>query len=77
MTIFLALMIIGFVAAAATALIKGLMAFFRDGELIRNNDTVPREAFGVQQNRMMTQRVLFQGIAVVLVVVIGTLAGRG
>jgi hypothetical protein len=29
----------------------------------------------VQQNRMMTQRVLFQGIAIVLIMLVGMLAG--
>lgn len=52
------------------------MAFVRDSEFIRRNETVPREAFGLQQNRMMTQRVLFQGIAIFLVVLIGVLAGQ-
>ncbi len=76
MTVFLIVLIGGFVVAAAAALIRGLMAFFRDGEHIRQNEIVPREAFGVLQNRMMAQRVLFQGIAILLVVLLGALAGR-
>ncbi len=74
MTFLLILLIGGFVIAAATALIRGLMAFFRDAEHIRHSGSAPREAFGVQQNRMMAQRVLFQGIAILLVVLVGALA---
>ena len=76
MTFLLVLLIGGFVVAAATALFRGLRAFLRDAELIRQNENVPREAFGVQQNRMMTQRVLFQGIAILLVALLGALAGQ-
>ena len=76
MTFILILLIGGFAIATATALIRGLMAFFRDGEHIRQSETGPREAFGVQQNRMMAQRVLFQGIAILLVALVGALASR-
>ncbi|MEO7504276.1 MAG: hypothetical protein ABIT69_03745 [Sphingomicrobium sp.] len=76
MTFFLMVLIGGFVIAAATALIRGLKAFFRDAELIRQGENVPRADFGVQQNRMMTQRVLFQGVAILVVALLGALAGR-
>lgn len=74
MNFFLTLLIGAFVVAAATALVRGLKAFFDDGELIRQNGKVATEAFGIKQNRMMSQRVLFQGIAVLLVALLGTLA---
>ncbi len=76
MTFLLVLLIGGFAIAAATALVRGLMAFFRDAEHIRQNGTAMPEAFGVQQNRMMTQRVLFQGIAIALIALVGALAGQ-
>jgi hypothetical protein len=76
MTIFLALLIGGFAIAAATALVRGLKAFFDDGEQIRHRGKAAQEAFGVRQNRMMTQRVLFQGVAIVLVALVGALAGK-
>ena len=76
MTFLLIVLIGGFVIAAATALLRGLKAFFRDAELIRQAGKVPREAFGVQQNRMMTQRVLFQGIAILLVALLGAIASQ-
>ena len=74
MTFLFTLLIGGFAIAAATALVRGLMAFFRDGELLRDNESASQEAFGVKQNRMMTQRVLFQGIAILLVALVGALA---
>jgi hypothetical protein len=74
MTFVFVLLIGGFVIAAATALVRGLMAFFRDGELLRDTEPANRQAFGVKQNRMMTQRVLFQGIAILLVALVGALA---
>lgn len=76
MTFLLITLIGGFVLAAATALIRGLRAFFLDAELMRQNENVPREAMGVQQNRMMTQRVLFQGLAILLVTLLGALASH-
>jgi Hypoxia induced protein conserved region len=75
MTFLLVLLIGGFAIAAATALVRGLMAFFRDGENLHRTAKSTGEAFGEKQNRMMTQRVIFQGIAVLLVVLVGALAG--
>jgi hypothetical protein len=77
MTILIVLLVGGFAIAAATALVRGLKAFFDDGEKIRQKHNGVQEAFGMKQNRMMTQRVLFQGIAVLLVALIGALASKG
>lgn len=74
MTILLIVLIGSFAIAAAIALVRGLMAFLRDAEHIRQNGHASHEAFGVRQNRMMTQRVLFQGIAILLIALIGALA---
>jgi hypothetical protein len=76
MTVLMSLLIGVFAIAAATALVRGLIAFFRDAEHIRQNGTAAREAFGMQQNRMMAQRVLFQGVAILLIVLIGALVGQ-
>ena len=73
---FLILLIGGFAIAAATALIRGLKAFLQDGEQLRQNRNGSAEQFGLKQNRMMSQRVLFQGIAVLLIALIGALAGK-
>lgn len=74
MTFFLVLLIGGFAMAVVVALVRGLVAFFKDAEHIRQTGTAPGEAFGVKQNRMMAQRVLFQGIAILLIVLVGMLA---
>lgn len=76
MTIFIALLIGLFAVAAATALVRGLKAFFDDGEQTRQKGNGSGEAFGIRQNRMMSQRVLFQGVAVLLVALIGALASK-
>jgi hypothetical protein len=76
MTIFIALLIGCFALGAGFALVRGLKAFFDDGERIRQKGNGTLEAYGVKQNRMMTQRVLFQGIAVLLVALIGALASK-
>jgi hypothetical protein len=74
MTFFLVLLIGGFAMAVVVALVRGLVAFFKDAEHIRQTGNAPGEAFGVKQNRMMAQRVLFQGMAILLIVLVGMLA---
>jgi Hypoxia induced protein conserved region len=76
MTVILILLIGGFAIAAATALIRGLQAFLRDGETVHGAGGLHAEAFGVKQNRMMTQRVLFQGATILLIVLIGAVASN-
>ena len=70
------LLIAGCGIAVAVALVRGLGAFYKDAERIRAGDPDAILKFGVRQNRMMSQRVLFQGIAVLLVAVLGMLASR-
>lgn len=76
MTFFLVLLIGGFSFAVVAALVRGLAAFFRDAEHIRRTGHASPEAYGVKQNRMMAQRVLFQAMAVLLIVLVGSLAAR-
>lgn len=76
MTFFLVVLIAGFAVAVVIALVRGLAAFFRDAEHIRRTGHASQEAYGVKQNRMMAQRVLFQAIAVLLIVLFGSLAAR-
>ncbi len=75
MVFVLVLLIGGFAVAAAIALFRGLKAFMQDGDQLQRPGATLREGFGVQQNRMMTQRVMFQGIAIVLIALIGVVAG--
>ncbi len=74
--LFLGLLVGGFAIAAAVALIRGLKAFLHDGDRIRQTGQAI-EQFGMKQNRMMTQRVMFQGMAILLIALIGALAGKG
>lgn len=76
MTFFVILLIGGFAIAVVVALVRGLVAFLRDAEHIRRTGHVSQEAYGVKQNRMMAQRVLFQCIAILLIVLLGSLAAR-
>jgi len=73
---FLVFVIGGLAIAAAVALFRGLKAFLDDGERLRQGDSAVGEQFGLKQNRMMTQRVLFQGMAILLIALIGALAGK-
>ena len=76
MTFFLVLLVGGFALAAATALVRGLMAFVQDAEHIRQTGDFRADAYGEKQNRMMSQRVLYQGIAIALIVLVGALASQ-
>ena len=76
MTIVLILLVAFFAIAAAIALVRGLMAFHEDAERIRHGADPLRLDYGVKQNRMMMQRVLFQGIAIFLVAALGLLAAK-
>lgn len=76
MTFFLGLLIAGFAIGVVTALVRGLAAFFRDAEHLRQTGRPSQEGIGVKQNRMMAQRVLFQGIAILLVVLVASVAAQ-
>lgn len=76
MTTLFIVLIIGCALTVGTALVRGLAAFYKDAERIKAGDPEAIMKLGQQQNRMMTQRVLFQGIAVVLVALLGALASR-
>ena len=76
MTFFLVLLIGGFAVTAATAMVRGLKAFVQDAEHIRQTGDFRQDVYGEKQNRMMSQRVLFQGIAIVLIVLVGALASQ-
>jgi len=77
MSVFLILLIVTFAVAAGVALVRGLMAFHHDAEQIRRGADPLLIQHGVRQNRMMMQRVLFQGIAVLLVALLGLMVAKG
>ncbi len=68
------ILIVGFVIATATALARGLFAFYADGEALKNSNENVDLRRGVQQNRMMAQRVMFQGLAIFVIALLGAVA---
>ena len=76
MTVILVILICICAIGAGTALVRGLMAFANDARDLRSGDPSRVASFGIKQNRMMSQRVLFQGLAIALVALIGALAGQ-
>lgn len=66
----LILLVLLFAAGAVVALVRGLLAFVHEGDLIRGGEDAHLKRSD-QQNRMMSQRVLFQALAVVAVAVLG------
>ena len=72
MFVFLILVVLLFACAAAAALVRGLFSFAREGDLIKGGGD-PFLKRSEQQNRMMTQRVMFQALAVAAVVLLGLL----
>ena len=59
-----------------SALVRGLGAFYEDAERLKAGDTQAATLQSHKQNRMMGQRVLFQGIAIILIVILGSLASQ-
>lgn|GEM_PF-1085110 len=76
MTWFLILVVGGFSVAVANALVRGLFAFYKDGEILKQGDADFDLRRGMQQNQMMSQRVLFQGLAIVGIALLGAFAAQ-
>jgi Hypoxia induced protein conserved region len=74
MTIFLTIIIVICALGALYSLIRGLVAFLKAAEIDLKNPTVGASASSLQQNKMMTNRLLFQGAAVIAIVLIMALA---
>lgn len=71
---FLIFAIVACFIAAGAALVRGLFAFYKDGELLKDGSAEADLVKGVQQNRMMAQRVFFQGLAVFAIALLGAFA---
>ncbi len=76
MNILFVILIAGCALAVVTALIRGLGAFYLNAERIKAGDADAALIQGKQQNRMMAQRVFFQGIAITLVALLGILTSK-
>ena len=74
MQTFLILLLIAAMIATVVALVRGVVSFLQSQSADVRGD-VPNAA-ALKSNRMMQQRVLFQALAIVIVVVIAVAAGR-
>jgi Hypoxia induced protein conserved region len=61
---------------AAVSLVRGLVAFLQAAEIDLKNPSVGVSASSLQQNRMMRNRLLYQGGAVFAVVILLSMAGN-
>ena len=75
MQTFLVLLLVAAMIATVVALVRGVVAFLQTASVdVRNGDGPSTSQ--LKSNRMMQQRILFQAIAVLIVVVLLFMAGR-
>lgn len=69
MKLFLILLLIAAMIATVVALVRGIIAFLRTTEADLKAGNGP-SASALKSNKMMQQRILFQGIAIAIVAVL-------
>jgi hypothetical protein len=74
MTYFFAIFVILLAIGALFSLIRGLVAFLKAAEIDLKNPTIGASASSIQQNKMMMNRLLYQGAAIVVLVIMAGLA---
>jgi hypothetical protein len=67
---FLILLLVAAMIATVVALVRGVVAFLKTTEEDLKGDGVGPSASSVKQNKAMMQRVIFQAVAILIVVVI-------
>ena len=77
MSMFLILLLVAAMIATVVALVRGIVIFLKT-----NHEDIARggpgpSASGLRQNKMMQQRIMFQAIAILLVVLLLVLGGHG
>lgn len=75
MQTFLVILLVAAMIATVVALVRGVIAFLQDSHAQVRDGNGPSAA-SVKSNRMMQQRIFFQAIAILIVVVILFAAGR-
>jgi hypothetical protein len=75
MKILLVVLLILAMLATVAALVRGIVIFLRTSHEDRLNPGTGPSASGLRQNKMMQMRILFQGIAIVLVILLLMVAG--
>ena len=66
MKLFLVLLLVAAMIATVVALVRGIIAFLRTTEADLKGGTGP-SASALKSNKMMQQRILFQGVAIAIV----------
>jgi len=74
MNTFLVLLLIAAMIAVVVALVRGIVSFLAEGSAQVRGEGPSEQS--LKSNRMMQARVLFQAVAILIVVVILFLAGR-
>ena len=75
MNTFLVLLLIAAMLATVVALVRGVIAFLQESHAQVKSGEGPSSA-SLKSNRMMQQRIFFQALAILIVVLILFLAGR-
>ena len=75
MNTFLALLLIAAMIATVVALVRGIVSFLQESSAQVKNGEGPSAA-SLKSNRMMQQRIFFQALAILIVVLILFAAGR-
>lgn len=75
MNTFLVILLIAAMIATVVALVRGVVSFLQEGSAQVRDGNGPSAA-SLKSNRMMQQRIFFQALAILIVVVILFAAGR-
>ena len=75
MNTFLVILLIAAMLATVVALVRGVIAFLQESHAQVKSGEGPSSA-SLKSNRMMRQRIFFQALAILIVVVILFAAGR-
>ncbi|MEG3125853.1 twin transmembrane helix small protein [Sphingomonas sp. GB1N7] len=77
MSIFLIVLLVAAMIAVVVVFVRGLVVFLANAtEEAKNGGTGP-SASALKSNKMMQYRIFFQAIAIVIVVLLLMLAGKG
>ncbi len=73
---FLTILLILAVIGAVVMLVRGIIAFLKTTEADLKGDGTGPSASGLKQNKMMQGRVMFQAVAIVIVIIMLAVAHR-
>jgi hypothetical protein len=75
MNTFLVILLVAAMIATVVALVRGIISFLQEGHASVRNGEGPSAA-SLKSNRMMQQRIFFQAVAILIVVLILFAGGR-